>query len=88
MVNGLELLQNFGAEDSYVVWSEIAGELGKVRSVWWEEPSAVTDKLKAMSRQLFSPVAAKCGWTYPANEGHLQQLLRTLAITVAGKSDD
>ncbi|KAI3640726.1 hypothetical protein MIR68_001604 [Amoeboaphelidium protococcarum] len=88
VVNGLKLLENFKSEDNYVVWNEIAAELGKVRSIWWSEPKVVTDKLKQLSRNMFGPVAKSLGWDYAEKENHLKAMLRTLVIGVAGKSDD
>jgi hypothetical protein len=62
--------------------------LGSLRSVWWQEPEQVTNGLKALTRSLFSKLVIKLGWEYKKDETHLTALLRTLAISAAGKSED
>ena len=88
VAGALQLLENFKNEDSYTVWSDIAAELAKVRSVFWEEPDAVRNGLKAFTRSLYSGLATKMGWEYSEKEGHLDQMMRTLALGVAGKAGD
>lgn len=56
--------------------------------MWAEEPKKVTDALKEFTRKIFSPVAKRLGWEYASGESFLTSLLRTLAISVAGKADD
>lgn len=56
--------------------------------MWAEEPKDVTDALKGFSQKMFGQLAKKMGWDYAKDEDFLTSLLRTLAITVAGKSDD
>jgi aminopeptidase 2 len=70
------------------VWNEIASELAHLRLVWAEEQKEVTSVLKGLSQKMFGQLAKKTGWEYAKDEGFLTSLLRTLAITVAGKSDD
>jgi aminopeptidase 2 len=48
----------------------------------------VTDALKGFVCKLFGALVQKIGWNYDHNEGFLDSLLRTLAITVAGKAGD
>lgn len=88
---GLELINQvqYSKEMDYVVWSEIASELASVRSVWWNEPESVVKGLEKFTQKIFGELVAKLGWEYAdENESHLQQLLRGLAIGVAGKAGD
>ncbi|KAG5463670.1 MAG: peptidase family M1-domain-containing protein [Olpidium bornovanus] len=74
--------------DPAYVWNEIATRLTTITSVWFEEPQDVRDKLLALQRKLFTPVVKRLGWDYPENESFLTSLLRTLAISRAGKAHD
>lgn len=70
------------------VWNEIASQLAHLQSVWWEEPKEVSDQLKAVTRKLFAPLAKKLGWEYSPKDPQLTVLLRTLAISTAGRAED
>lgn len=65
------------------VWSQIAGSLATVRSVFVENEK-VTKGLKAFSLHMYSQTAEKLGWKYPENEDFLIGQLRSLLITAAG----
>ena len=88
VVELLDLLANYEKEHDYIVWSEIALELASIRSIWWEAKPETVDRLKSFSKEMFSPVAQRLGWEYKKGEGFLTALLRTLAISNAGKSGD
>lgn len=54
-----------------------------------EQPAAVTDSIKLFQRRMFSPLAAKLGWSFDdKKESFLTGQLRTLAIASAGKAGD
>jgi aminopeptidase 2 len=89
-VSLLKLLDHhYRDEDNYIVWSEIATSIANLKSLF-RENEQVYSKLKKLSRNLFSPIVERLGWEFAdeKTEGYLKQLLRTLAISVAGKADD
>lgn len=57
-------------------------------SVWYEQPKQVCDGLMKVRRDLFAPVAHKLGWDFNSTDDYLTNILRVLAITNAGRSDD
>lgn len=62
--------------------------LSKILSVWYEQPEETRDGLKALRRSLFAPIAHKLGWEFAEGEDYLTSILRVLAITNAGRSND
>ncbi|EIE91503.1 hypothetical protein G6F46_002840 [Rhizopus delemar] len=84
----LELAQAFANEDNYFVWSQLSAHLDKIFSVWSEQPEEIRNGLKALRRNLFAPLAHKLGWESADNDNYLTTLLRVLAISNAGHSND
>ncbi|KAG1469429.1 hypothetical protein G6F56_003261 [Rhizopus delemar] len=84
----LELAQAFVNEDNYFVWSQLSTHLGKILSVWSEQPDDINNGLKSLRRSLFAPVAHKLGWEFAETDDYLTNILRVLAITNAGRSND
>ncbi|ORE08615.1 hypothetical protein BCV72DRAFT_86089 [Rhizopus microsporus var. microsporus] len=84
----LELAQAFVNEENYFVWSQLSSHLSKILSVWSEQPKEIKDGLKALRRSLFAPVAHRLGWEFHEKEDYLISVLRVLAITNAGRSND
>lgn len=70
------------------VWSQLSSHLSKILSVWSEQPKEIKDGLKALRRSLFAPVAHRLGWEFHEKEDYLSSVLRVLAITNAGRSND
>jgi aminopeptidase 2 len=56
--------------------------------VWYEQPKEIRDSLKSFRRSLFAPIAHKLGWQVSENDDYLTSILRVLAITNAGRSND
>jgi hypothetical protein len=59
-----------------------------LRSVWFEQPEPVQDKLKQLVCSLSAPISKRLGWDYPENESFNDTSLRTLMVGVAGKTGD
>lgn len=70
------------------VWSQLSTHLGKILSVWSEQPDDINNGLKSLRRSLFAPVAHKLGWEFAETDDYLTNILRVLAITNAGRSND
>ncbi|RUP43712.1 hypothetical protein BC936DRAFT_136832 [Jimgerdemannia flammicorona] len=93
----LELVIQFENEDQYFhylnrttssVWSQISGHLSSIISAWYEQPGHVLSAFKALRRHLFSPLAHKLGWEFPASEEYLTAMLRIVVIPNAGYGAD
>lgn len=72
----------------YSVWSQISTHLSSILSAFYQQPSHVTAALRALQRHLFSPLAHKLGWEFPAEEDYLTTMLRIVAITNAARGSD
>jgi aminopeptidase 2 len=66
----------------------LSTHLSKILSVWYEEPEEIRDGLKALRRSLFAPIAHKLGWEFAETDDYLTNILRVLALTNAGRSND
>lgn len=84
----LELAQAFVNEENYFVWSQLSTHLSKILSTWYEQPEEIRDGLKALRRSLFAPIAHKLGWEFAESDDYLTNILRVLALTNAGRSND
>jgi hypothetical protein len=56
----LALVKGFKSETNYLVWSQVLGSLGTVKSVFSDD-TAITDGLKKFALELISPAVAKIG---------------------------
>lgn len=81
----LDLLKNFGEESDFLVWSEISSRLSEVLSVWWEQPSEVTDSLKAFIVELYRAQADKLGFDFAKSDDDKTKLLRPMILGMAAK---
>ncbi|EXJ93649.1 glutamyl aminopeptidase [Capronia coronata CBS 617.96] len=78
----LSLLEGFKNEDDYLVWSQIATCLSKVRAVFADNKE-ISAGLKKFSLELFSPAAEAIGWEFPKDEEWLTGQLRKLLLAYA-----
>lgn len=78
----LSLLEGFQHEKSYLVWSQIASSLSKVRSVFATNKEISTG-LKSFTLKLFSPAAEAIGWEFPEGEEWLTGQSRKLLLGYA-----
>ncbi|OGI60173.1 hypothetical protein A2641_03790 [Candidatus Nomurabacteria bacterium RIFCSPHIGHO2_01_FULL_37_25] len=82
----LEFLSSYENEDNYSVWLELAMGLGRLEALLAKTKMKI--KLGGLILKLFSPLATKLGWEKKKNETHTDTLLRSLAISRAGRSGD
>ncbi|KAL7268922.1 hypothetical protein RUND412_008436 [Rhizina undulata] len=80
----LSFLVELKDEKSYLVWAELAVQLGKLRSVFGESSSEIKEGLKKFTHELVAPSVEKIGWEFKEDEDFLTQRLRSLLISTAG----
>ncbi len=85
--DALEFLSAYKNEDNYTVWLELAMGIGRLEALLAKEDK-VKNKLDELALSLFSPLARKLGWEKKQGEAHTDALLRSLAISRAGRSGD
>lgn len=84
--DALEFLENYKNENNYTVWLELASGLGRLEQLL-ANTNAAKD-LDALILKLFSPLVRSLGWKKKKHEAHTDALLRSLAISRAGRSGD
>jgi len=84
--DALEFITSYKNEDNYVVWVELATGLMHLEQVLAK--TAMEENLRKITLDLFSPLAKKLGWEKKQNEPYSYALLRSLALSRAGKSGD
>ncbi len=84
--DALEFLPAYKNEDNYTVWVEIASGLARLEQLLTK--TKTKEKLNKFSLELFSPLAHKLGWNKKVGEAHTDALLRSLAISRAGRLGD
>ncbi|KAF2811700.1 uncharacterized protein BDZ99DRAFT_497372 [Mytilinidion resinicola] len=78
----LALIERFGDETDYLVWSQITGNLVNIQSVF-SDVGDVHKGLKKFALKLLTPAAEKVGWEAKKGETYLQGQLRVLLIGAA-----
>ncbi|KAL8286510.1 hypothetical protein RQP46_004527 [Phenoliferia psychrophenolica] len=84
----LTLISKLGGETENLVWGCISDALAKLKSAWWEQAGSDRDALKALGRQLFSPVARRLGFEYLSSDDPDTTELRTLSVATAADCGD
>ncbi|OAL06541.1 hypothetical protein IQ06DRAFT_208141 [Phaeosphaeriaceae sp. SRC1lsM3a] len=84
----LSLLDSFKSEPDFVVWQEITGRIGSLRSAWMFEDQKIRDALKQFQLDLVKDKAHELGWTFSDNDGHIEQQFKSLMFGAAGISGD
>jgi puromycin-sensitive aminopeptidase len=79
--HALEFLKAFKNEDNYTVLLELTMGLARLEQLLPKEKT-----LKNITEEIFSPIAQRLGWNKKENEDHTDTLLRSLAISRAGRS--
>lgn len=85
-VDGLRLLRSYKAEDSYIVWNNIAQQLAKISVILADKE--YHDTWTAFKLELFSEIKTKVSWDPQEGEGHLDTLLRSLVLSQLGQAGD
>lgn len=81
--DALEFLSAYKNEDNYSVWLELAMGLARIEQLLKKNKDL--DKLQIF---LFSPLVKRLGWNKKNKESHADTLLRSLAISRAGRAGD
>jgi len=84
----LSLLKSFSSEQEFVVWGELTGWIGSLRSAWVFEDQKVKDGLKAFYRDLTSTKAHQLGWQFSENEDNIMAQFKSMMFAAAGTSGD
>ena len=85
-VDGLRLLKSYKAEDSYIVWNNIAQQLAKISIIIADKE--LHDTWTQFKLDLFSDIKSKVTWDPQEGEGHLDTLLRSLVLSQLGQAGD
>lgn len=73
-------------DESYIVWAELATELGKLKNIIYNEK--YYPEFEKFVRDLFSPIGKKLGWEKKTGEEHAKTLLRPTVLGVLGRNKD
>jgi len=79
----LAFVEGFQSEENYLVWSQILGSLGTVKSIFSED-EAVSEGLKKFTIKLISPAVERVGWETSTDDDFLKTQLRSLLLLTAG----
>jgi puromycin-sensitive aminopeptidase len=80
--DALELVRHYEKEDNYIVWSEIASQMGTLKQLLSDK--SYFSLFEKVGEQLFAPLAKRMGWDKKNGEPHTHILLRSLALFNAG----
>ncbi len=84
--DALEFISAYKNEDNYSVWLELAMGLARLEQLLAKTKSK--NAIDKLSLKLFSPLVEKLGWDKKQDEAHADTLLRSLAISRAGRAGD
>ncbi len=82
----LTVLEGCKDQTDYNVWLTVAGILGAVENIL--SGKDLDRRFASFGLALFTPVAQRSGWTAKASDGHLDLLLRPLALGRLGHFGD
>jgi len=78
MVGYLRLLERLGSEDSYSVWSDVAGNLMTIDGIWAGETG--WESFRQWAASLVRPAFDRLGWEGSRQESHQVRLLRATLL--------
>lgn len=82
----LAFVEGFSAETDYLVWSQVLGSIGTLKSVFSGDPE-IAEGLKKFVLKLTSNAVEKIGWETSPSDDFLTTQLRSLLIITAGLND-
>jgi puromycin-sensitive aminopeptidase len=82
----LDLLAAFRTEGDFSVWTAIAGTWASLDNLLSREK--FRDRVRQAARQSFQPIAGRMGWEKKPSDGHLEVMLRALALRNLGAYGD
>lgn len=84
----LSLLESFKSEPNFVVWQELISRISALRGAWMFEDKAVQDALKKFQLYLVKDKAEELGWSFSADDGHIEQQFKATMFGAAGVVND
>lgn len=85
----LALVEQWRAENDYVVLSEIVGRLQSISAAWVFEDQKTLDALSAFERQLFAPQAHAAGHNFSTDEdAFVENQKKSLLFAAAARAKD
>ena len=82
----LSLILAYQKETDYTVFSEISTDITQLQSLF--SNAKFSDKLNKFIRRIFQETYRRLGWDEKPNEEHTTKLLRAIAISMMGFSED
>ena len=82
----LDVLKAYEAEEDFSVWLAIAGVWGSLDNLLSRE--RFRNVAREAAREFFQPIAARTGWEKRPSDGHLDVMLRALALRNLGAYGD
>ncbi|MDE2803258.1 MAG: M1 family metallopeptidase [Chloroflexota bacterium] len=82
----LAIAEGYRGETDASVWRDLAGNLGDLDTLLSDEDCYPA--FKALCQGLFSPLAERMGWQPKPGDGHLDAILRSVALGQAGYFED
>lgn len=81
--NFLNLIDRWNNEHSFVVWEQILGSLGSLKSTWIFEDAKTQDALNAFTRNLVSSKVKELGWHFQESDSFATQRLKVALFGAA-----
>lgn len=85
---GLELMHALKGDHSSLVNLAAANNLGKLASVWWEQPEAVRNAINQFRVDVFGPLAKELTFEFRPNDSSEMRELRSTVISAAAAAGD
>jgi len=85
--NLLSLVNGWKNEENYVVWGEILGRVGSIRTAWMFEDKSTVEALKAFTRSLIGSKVSALGWEFKETDSFMDQSLKSQLYSTAVAAD-
>jgi len=84
----LDLMKKLRNDRDYLVWARMGNAVSDLIDVWWDEPDAVREGLKAFGRSLFGPLVEKLGFDASPNDTPDVVHWRSIAVANSAMAND
>ncbi|KAI8801324.1 peptidase family M1-domain-containing protein [Cladochytrium replicatum] len=84
----LSLINNLGAENSYIVLDATNTNLADIISILYNSSAAVKSALQTVRRNIFAPKVGTFGFDYAESDSYDTKRLRTLVLSAAARSEE
>ena len=85
---GMALMAALKGDESYLVNMMAAQNLGKLASVWWEQPEPVRSAIDKLRADVFGPMAQKLTFDFGEEDSSDLRELRTTVVSAAAAASD